>query len=139
MQNINYYKPERVQIAPPYFYYIPAKLHLKIWEWVWKKLIKHGLINEIKNPAAMATRFNPIEFDTRDLIDMCYQLLGQYERTGKRAKRIIMGRNSQHQLMRQVCSDPYTLSLGIRGMPDRLMGLELEFNPFIDGIVISGD
>ena len=71
---------------------------------------------------------------------MCGDLINQYEEySGKRARRIIIGRKLQRDLLRQYAKNFQLISFVTRDAPMELFGLEVELNPFIDGIVITGE
>jgi len=71
---------------------------------------------------------------------VCGDLINQYEEySGKRARRIIIGRKLQRDLLRQYAKNFQLISFVTRDAPMELFGLEVELNPFIDGIVITGE
>ena len=96
-----------------------------------KKWIKETHVSNIQYRA----------YDAKSLFDLIWQQMRDYRRmTGRRPSKIIMGTEQEMEVLVEGCEKTYvSLNFSSPECPAWVLGMKMEVNPLIDGIVVTGD
>lgn len=110
------------------------KLVNKFVEWIVEKLKKRGIL-KYRVQYVDETNFKSFEINFNTIYRELREQLNYFEYRGERIGMIVLGNKQMHQLMR--CDElRHCININMPlEVPNKLMGVKLVLNPYIDGIV----